>query len=96
MKSVLEEFSGNSYLKFFPCGYEFPISLPVIAKGKREGTGFWTWNGNLESPTLRPSIKIIHADGKISHIWLTNGICQYLDDSTDGLSGQFLPLKELE
>ena len=30
--------------------------LPVILKGKRAGTGCWTWNGDTEKPTLKPSI----------------------------------------
>ena len=30
-------------------------------KGKREGTGNWTWNGSLEAPTLRPSV--LHTNG---------------------------------
>lgn len=30
--------------------------IPVILKGTRAGTGCWTWNGDTEKPTLRPSI----------------------------------------
>jgi len=30
--------------------------LPVILKGKREGTKCWSWNGDTEQPTLKPSI----------------------------------------
>jgi hypothetical protein len=30
--------------------------LPVILKGTRAGTGCWSWNGNTEKPTLRPSV----------------------------------------
>ncbi len=36
-----------------------PIStlvLPVILKGPRAGTNCWTWNGDTENPTLKPSI----------------------------------------
>lgn len=32
------------------------IVLPVIQRGKRAGTGCWTWNGDTEKPTLRPSV----------------------------------------
>lgn len=31
------------------------ITLPVIQRGTRAGTGCWTWNGDTEKPTLRPS-----------------------------------------
>ena len=36
-----------------PVGY---LHLPVILKGTREGAGCWTWNGDTEKPTLRPSV----------------------------------------
>lgn len=31
-------------------------TFPVITHGKREGTGCWTWNGDTEKPTLKPSV----------------------------------------
>lgn len=93
--ATLHERQGEHYLRFQPNGYEFPISLPVITSGSREQARAWTWNGSLEKPTLKPSVKTTHADGKVSHIWLTDGLCQHLDDSTDGLAGQTLPLLSL-
>jgi hypothetical protein len=88
---------GKRYLRFWPHGgYEYPLELPVITSGTREGTGAWTWNGSLEKPTLRPSIKSTHGgSGLVSHYWLNDGECQHLADSTDGLAGQTLPLKPL-
>lgn len=91
----LHERQGEHYLRFQPHGYEFPIALPVITSGSREAARAWTWNGDLEKPTLKPSVKTTHADGKVSHIWLTDGMCQHLADSTDGLAGQTLPLMSL-
>lgn len=32
------------------------LTLPVILSGTREGTGCWTWNGDVNKPTLRPSV----------------------------------------
>ena len=78
-----------------PHGYWFPVELPVITKGSRDLANAWTWNGSTEKPTLKPSIRTIHPDGKVSHVWLTDGVCQHLDDSTDGLAGQTLPLLPL-
>lgn len=31
-------------------------TLPVILQGTRSGTGCWSWNGDMERPTLKPSI----------------------------------------
>lgn len=93
--SCLEHRNGRDYLRFHPHGYAFPISLPVITHGSRDAANAWTWNGSLHQPTLKPSVKTTHADGKVSHIWLTDGLCQHLADSTDGLAGQVLPLVHL-
>jgi len=87
---------GRTYLKFRPQGYADPIELPVITRGSRDEAKAWTWNGSLEKPTLRPSVKTWHADGTISHIWLNDGMCEYLGDSTDGLAGLSVPLFLLE
>ena len=32
------------------------LTLPVIRSGTRDGTGCWTWNGDIERPTLHPSV----------------------------------------
>lgn len=32
------------------------LYLPVITKGTRNGTNCWTWNGDQDQPTLRPSV----------------------------------------
>ena len=84
------------HLEFRPHGYPFPIVLPVITRGSRDAAKAWTWNGSTEKPTLRPSVKTTHPDGTVSHLWLNDGMCQHLGDSTDGLAGQTLPLLPLE
>lgn len=95
--SIAREYGeAGLHLEFRPHGYPFPIVLPVITSGARAGTKAWTWNGSTENPTLRPSVKTHHPDGTMSHIWLNDGMCQHLGDSTDGLAGQTLPLIPLE
>jgi len=89
--SVVSTFDVG-FLTFQPHGYEFPISLPVITHGSRRESNAWSWNGSLDKPTLKPSILTTFPNGMKSHIWLTDGICQHLGDSTDGFAGQTLPL----
>lgn len=31
-------------------------NLPVMIDGTRKGTGNWTWNGDVDKPTLKPSL----------------------------------------
>lgn len=98
MKATLRTQSGAQRLTFHPPGYATPMELPVITNGSRDESGCWTWNGDTEKPTLRPSIRTRHGveGGKVSHFWLTGGVCHFLEDSTDGNAGQSLPLLELD
>lgn len=97
MKTQIRNYNGKTLLTFHPHGYEYPLELPVITSGSRDKNNAWTWNGDREKPTLRPSIKTTHGNtGLISHLWLNDGVCQHLADSTDGLAGQTLPLLDLE
>lgn len=96
MKAKFENIDGIDYLTFRPECMPRLTMLPVILKGKRDGTNAWTWNGNLEIPTLRPSIRTEYAnekgERKVIHYWLNDGMCQCLDDCTDGNAGKTFPL----
>lgn len=70
------------------------LTLPVMLKGTREGTGNWTWNGSTTAPTLRPSV-LNTGHAHRCHTWITDGQAQYLDDCSHDLRGQTLALKEV-
>lgn len=76
------------------------LTLPIIRNGTRAGTNCWTWNGSITSPTLRPSIKTegVDEDGKpfVCHVWVTQGLVKFLDDTTHELRGQTVPLHDVE
>lgn len=99
MKTYLENSGGVDYLSFKPKGMEYLTMLPVITKGSRDDSNAWTWNGDSEKPTLRPSIRseYTNKEGKIVviHYWLNDGLCQCLSDCTDGNAGKLLDLAEL-
>lgn len=71
------------------------LTLPVMLKGRREGTGCWTWNGSTTAPTLRPSLKTTGHD-YLCHTWITDGHAQYLDECSHDLRGQTAPLNPVE
>ena len=50
----------------------------------------WTWNGNEEKPTVRPSIRVRTGPGMVNvcHFHLTDGKIEYCGDCTHSLSGQ--------
>ena len=78
-----------------PC-QEDTLVIPVILKGKREGTNCWSWNGDTEKPTLKPSVLVYGSNNSKSHSFINNGIVKYLKDSTHNLSGQEVELKEVK
>lgn len=58
------------------------------------GVPRWDFDGNLDAPTLTPSIltRIRRADGEfVCHSFLRNGVWEYLSDSTHAYSGQSVP-----
>lgn len=70
-------------------------SLPVNTDKKSPA---WIWNENLEAPTLTPSIltKSDYADGpKVCHSFLTDGVFNFLTDSTHSLAGKEVPIPDL-
>jgi len=70
--------------------------LPVMIGGRREGTPNWTWNGDVERPTLRPSILSTAGEGTRTHVWVSNGMVQFLPDTAHDLAGKTLELLDVE
>jgi hypothetical protein len=70
------------------------LTLPVIIKGTREGTGCWTWNGRTDEPTLRPSVLTTNHLFRC-HSWINDGKAQFLADCTHELANQTVELGEV-
>jgi len=69
--------------------------IPVILHGTRSGTHCWSWNGDTEKPTLKPSI--VTRDGKHTcHTWVNDGQAIFLGDCTHELKGQTVALLDVE
>jgi hypothetical protein len=66
--------------------------LPVNTTNKSPS---WDWDGNLEAPTLNPSILSGRGTDKICHSFLKCGVFQFLTDSTHPLTGQHIPIPDL-
>jgi hypothetical protein len=63
-----------------------------IPVNRSEGVS-WDWDGNLETPTLSPSI-LQHGGGNHPqcHSFLKTGIWEFLDDCTHSMAGQNTPM----
>ncbi len=100
MKAKLENRNGIDYLTFKVNEEVGLTQLPVITKGSRDKANAWTWNGDLENPTLRPSVrtKYTNEQGEDTeiHYWLNDGICDCLSDCKDGNAGKKIELSNIE
>lgn len=58
----------------------------------------WSFNGDLEKPTLSPSILAQWDEGevkKVCHSFVKDGMIQYLNDCTHELAGQTVELGDV-
>ena len=96
MKAKLENRNVVDYLSFKPKGMKYQTTIPVITKGIRDENNAWSWNGDLDKPTVRPSVRTKYHNGKEMteiHYWLNDGICDCLSDCKDGNAGKKLELE---
>ena len=75
--------------------------IPVQIKGSRRDTENWSWNGDIDFPTLKPSILTkLPYYGKyrdiVCHSFVNDGMVQFLNDCSHELKGQTLPLLDIE
>lgn len=76
-------------------------TLPVIRSGTREGTGCWTWNGDVDKPTIRPSVlttgftRLSEGKEMRCHTWVNDGQAQFLDDCSHELRGSTVDMLEV-
>lgn len=85
------------------CCHGFPIHVDyyVGSQIKREKKPVWWFNGNINEPTLTPSLRLYWTDPdtKIEHttchIIVTNGKMHFCNDCAHELKGQTLDLVEI-
>lgn len=79
-----------------PSGY---ICLPVVlGNATRRGTKCWSWNGDTEKPTLKPSIRTTPAGGVgyLCHSWVNGGKVQFLSDCSHEHANTTMDLLDVE
>lgn len=68
--------------------------LPVNTTEKQPS---WDWDGNLDAPTLHPSILTGKGNPErgVCHSMLRGGVFEFLADCTHSLAGQHVPMPDL-
>lgn len=55
----------------------------------------WDFDGNLETPTLSPSILTKWGDKFVCHSFLRAGVFEFLTDCSHAMAGQSVPMVDL-
>ena len=56
--------------------------------------GQWEFDGDWENPTFSPSLNLLPQGGSC-HLFVRNGIIEYLNDCRHHLCGQNVPMEEI-
>lgn len=72
----------------------FGNGIHMVPVNTTEKSPSWDWNGDLERPTLSPSILTRHHNG-ICHSFLKDGVFEYLNDCEHSFAGLFVPIPDL-
>lgn len=91
-------------LAFWCPGCDTHHAVPVTTQPRVGAGGGWFWNGDHQQPTLTPSLATTYngrdagQEGRppaVCHLYLTDGVINYLSDTTHKLAGQQVPLEDL-
>jgi len=80
-------------LLFFWCPGCDALHACRIREGEAQRPS-WEWNGNLDLPTLSPSVLLTGTEASC-HSFVVNGQIQYCDDCSHLLKGQTVDLPEV-
>lgn len=73
--------------------------IPVQLSGSRSETNNWSWNGNTEKPTLKPSIltEVKYGDTVYRcHSFVNDGVIQFLSDCSHERVNTSIELMDVE
>lgn len=74
----------------------FPTCIiPIQLVGIHNTAKTWTWNGDVDEPTIKPSIRT-NDDNVMCHSMVTKGTIRFLSDCTHDLAGQTKDLLDVE
>lgn len=70
-------------------------ALHMVPVNTTEKSPSWDWNGDLEKPTLSPSILTKRSDIGVCHSFLRDGVFEFLGDCTHKMANQHVPMPDL-
>jgi len=98
IQRTMTQAGGESWWFFCPgCEIHHRFTTKL---GTNESGPVWTFNGNIDKPTFSPSLLCNrdHAEPERGvhrcHLFLREGMVQFLGDCTHELAGQTLPVED--
>lgn len=85
--------SQKTYLFWCP-GCEEVHGLPVRNDPNDGVHPSWTFDGNLEAPTFRPSL--LHPHKPVCHLFITGGRIHFQNDCDHALTGKVVDMVEMD
>lgn len=61
---------------------------------KKDGKPWWSFNGDVENPTVHPSVAVTMHDG-FCHFFIKDGKMQFLNDCTHRLAGNTVEMENI-
>jgi len=93
---ILTDTQGkNEHVCFWCPNCKSPHAIP-ISRTKPIPPSHWFFDGNLEQPTIEPSLRVFKGDGKTTacHLVMTKGLINFCTDTPGQLSGVTVPVPE--
>ena len=93
------ENTNGQYLFYCPGCKEYHGIWTAQEKG---GNPVWNWNGDINNPTVSPSIRVTIPNKKvmgvdyICHSFIRDGKIQYLSDCTHELAGKTVDMVDID
>lgn len=92
MAKLLEMSENHGSFMFHCPGCEHAHIFDTVRKIYTNGV--WTFNGDREKPTFRPSL-LVTSPGFVCHSFVTDGQIQFLGDCTHHLAGVTVAMVEI-
>lgn len=89
----IRSYNDVQYLVWYCVGCECSHMVPVTGDKK------WGFNGDLVKPTLTPSVlcnHMVHGVDGVCHLFMKNGVIEFLGDCTHKFANQTVPLEVAE
>jgi len=68
----------------------------IVIAGDRTKTPVWDFNGDMNLPTVSPSILVSDEKGTMCHFYINHGQIQYLSDCRHRLAGSNVEMKDCD